>query len=92
MVKRNFGEAGTITATGATGEVGPTESVLIVLDAGSAIVDVEIQPPSSNSWVKAEVGIDASVDVVKVFEAPACKVRLNCTAYTSDTPFWLIAR
>jgi hypothetical protein len=57
---------------------------------GNATVDVEIQPPESSAWVKAEIGLDASADVVKVYEAPACKIRLNCTAYTSDTPFWIV--
>jgi hypothetical protein len=90
MTVKNWGVTGTIIETGATESAGPYEKALIILDAGSATVDVEIQPPESSAWVKAEIGLDASADVVKVYEAPACKIRLNCTAYTSDTPFWIV--
>ena len=93
--RKNFGDRGTITGTGATAAVDPSESVMVILEAGSATIDVEIQPPESSAWVKCGtegIGLDASADVVKVYEAPACKLRLNCTAYTSDTNYWLIAR
>lgn len=93
--KRNFGVGGTFTGTGASTEVGPSGSVLVILEAGNATIDVEIQPPESASWVKLGtegIGLDASADVVKQFEAQSCKVRLNCTAYTADTNYWLIAR
>lgn len=92
---RSYGDSGTIAGTGATPSVDPSEYVLVILEAGNATIDVEIQPPESDSWVKLGeegIGIDASADVCKVFQAPACKLRLNCTAYTADTPYWLIAR
>lgn len=93
MAVHNWGVSGTFTGTGSSASIGPVEKALVILEAGSATIDVEIQPPGSTSWVKlgAEgIGLDASADVVKVYEAPACKVRITCTAYTSDTNYWLI--
>ncbi len=84
---------GAIAATGATANTAVASEVLILLEAGDCIVDVEAQPPGSSSWIKLGtegIGIDASSDVGKVFAAPACKIRLNCTTYTSSTNFWLI--
>lgn len=92
-VELDWGVKGTFTGTGESTAIGPVEKALVVLEAGSATIDVEIQPPDSSTWVKLGtegIGLDASADVVKVYEAPACKVRLNCTAYTSDTNYWLI--
>ena len=94
-VVKNFGVSGTFTTTESSTAVGPSESVLVILEAGSATVDVEVQPPESASWVKLGtegIGLDASADVVRVFEAPACKLRITATAYVSDTNYWLIAR
>lgn len=95
MVKTNYGVKGTFTGTGQSEDVGPSESILVILESGNATIDVEIQPPDSDSWVKLGtegIGLDASADVVKVFEAPSCKLRLNCTAQSSNTNYWLIAR
>lgn len=93
MAEHNWGVSGTFTGTGSSSSIGPCEKALVILEAGSATIDVEIQPPDSTSWVKLGtegIGLDASADVVKVYEAPACKIRLTCTAYTSDTAYWLI--
>ena len=95
MTVKNFGIQGTFTGTGSSESVSPSEYVLVILEAGNATIDVEIQPPESSTWVKCGsegIGLDASADVVKVYQAPACKVRLTCTAYTSDTNYWLVAR
>lgn len=94
MSEHNWGVRGVFTGTGSSESIGPCEKALVILDAGSATVDIEVQPPESAVWVKLGtegIGLDASADVVKVFEAPSCKIRLTCTAYTSDTSYWLVA-
>ena len=91
MSVHNWGVRGTFSDTGASDSIGPFEKALVIIEGGAATIDVEVQPPESASWVIAEADIDASTDAVKVYEAPACKIRLNCTAYTSATNYWLIA-
>jgi hypothetical protein len=91
MSVHNWGVKGTFTETGVSESIGPSEKALIIIEAGAATVQVEVQPPESATWVVAAADIDASSDAVKVYEAPACRVRLNCTAYTSATNYWLIA-
>lgn len=91
MAVHNWGVSGTFTATGSSESIGPCEKALILVDAGNVTFDIEVQPPDSSLWIKAEIGLDGSADVVKVFEAPACKIRITATAYTSAASYWLIA-
>lgn len=91
MAVKNWGATGTFTGTGQSEEVGPSEMVLIGIEAGAGTVAVEWQPPESSSWLVIE-SLTVSDDVVKQYEAQAGKLRLNCTAYTSDMNYWLVER
>lgn len=91
MVQKNWGHTGTFTGNASSEAVSGQTIVMIGIEAGAGTVTVECQMPESSTWLPLEA-IDASADVVKVYDGLGLPIRLTMSSYSVATNYWLIGR